>query len=151
MKKNKLHSYTIMPLFLDSIIVLVNRDSHLVKRKNIALSTLNQYPWVSFSVDTIENIWVYKSVLDRGIKSGVFLQSNVESGFFRMIEHDNIALYSKYAFKNSDYKSKYNIDYVPIKEEIKFYHVLAINKNSMNKKYIQEFVNYFQKYFYHIS
>lgn len=133
-------TYRVDTILLDSLVITCSFDSPLSRRKKISVTALTKYQYVILSADLSIHAWGYQKLFsEHNIKPKSVLKCDVGASYQQLIYDDRIGLTSKLVYKSLDFKNKYALAAIALKENTDFYYMIAAKKEREEMVYVAKF------------
>ncbi len=135
-------------LFMDSIVIMVSKNSPYAKYKTLPKKALQEWPWVIYSLeqDSLTTAPVHQLIWQGTTPKHLLCVSNYSALFDSIIYHHYVAVSSSIIKRSFYYRDK-KISLLKLPQKIDSYCILAVKTEKAELPYIQSFMRLLKKLF----
>lgn len=135
-------------LFMDSIVIMVSRNSPYAKYKTLPKKAMQEWPWIIYSLDkdSLTTAPVHKLIWQGSTPKNQICVSNYSALFDSIIYHNYVAVSSSIIKRSAFYREK-KLALIKLPQKIDSYCILAVKKEKANDLLIQSLITLLKKLF----
>lgn len=133
---------------MDTIVIMVGKTSPFSKYKVLPKKALTEWPWIYYQTnkETLFSSGVHKKIWKNLLPYHYIFTNNYNTLFDMIVNHNHVAISSSIIKKSSYYKN-HQLALIRLSQKMDMYCILAIKKDKLESKPIQEFIELLKKIF----